>query len=452
MSRRPWRTALALALGLAAALPRAAEAQFVDRARKTSDAALDVAVERLELRNGLVVLLAPDPSVSRAAVFTAFRAGTVYEPPGRSGLAHLVEHVLASGPTPDTDYAALLEARRAHGFNATTDFDTMTFEVVVPAEELPLALWVAGDRLRAVPALVDDAVVERNRRVVVQERALRDVDAPYGLAREHLFQRLYGPRHPLRGGVIGAPAELAAATASDVRAFVASYLVPANGVLAVVGRFDPAVARRLVEESFGALPPGRRAPEPALPAPPPETSVRRDEPLAREPRVTLAWRFPGLPHQDAEALRVGAQFLTFMTDGAWGMRISAQVAEYAGEAALLMELTVPYDEPASVVQDDAVGFLRYLTHRQADPRLMDMANLALDRVAAFELDTLEGRAGILTRVEALAGPARTGAFLSRHWDFDGGTLRDVASVNLRGPKVVVHARPTRPRPARAERP
>ncbi len=339
-----------------AAAPSAPRALSPEDGRKTTARDLAVEVERIELPNGLVVLLAPDATTSSVAVWMAFRAGALFEPPGRSGLAHLVEHVMATGPTPDTDYAALLERRRARGFNASTGYDAMTFQAVVPAEELPLALWVAADRLGTLPSLVDDALVERHRRVIVQERAIRDVDAPYGLVREHLYARLYPEPHPLHAGIVGVPEELARVTAEEVRAFVRERLVPANGILTVVGRFDPAVARRLVEEGLGRLPAGRRAATPRTPRLAPPVVEAWTEPLSRQPRVMMAWRFPELAIDDAAALRLGAQLLSFLTDGAFGMRISAGLHQYAGEATFSMDVTVPYDEPISAVQNDAEGF------------------------------------------------------------------------------------------------
>ncbi len=442
-----------LALALAAAAPGAARAYY-DAAdyRKTTPRDLSLEVERLELPNGLVVLLAPDPSASSVLVWTSFRAGALYEPPGRSGLAHLVEHLMASGPTPDTDYDDLLERRRARAYNATTDFDEMRFLSVVPPEELPLALWIAADRLATLPGLLDPARVEQSRRVVLEERALRNVDAPYGLAREQLYSRLFARPHPLHGGVIGTPEELAAVTVDDVRAFVAERLVPANGILTVVGRFDPAVARRLVEEGLGRLPGGRRSAPPRLAPLTGELVEGSEERVSRAPRVTLAWRLQGLGREDAVALRLGAQLLSFLTDGAWGMRLGADLAEYGSEALFEVDLTVPYDEPPRVVQDDVEGFLRRLTHVEMPVELIRAANLALDRFALFELDTLEGRAEALTTVELrYGGKVSLGRWNALHWELERGVVRDTARTWLRAPKVVWHARPTRPKPARKER-
>jgi predicted Zn-dependent peptidase len=444
--------AAALALAAALLLPAPARAGLLEQARKTDARALAVDVQRSVLPNGLVVLLAPDPTATGVAVWMSFRAGAIHEPPGRSGLAHLVEHLVASGPTPATDYGALLERRRARHWNASTGFDAMTFEAVLPAEELPLGLWVLADRLVSVPPLVDDALVERHRRVIVQERALVHVDTPYGLVTERLFGRLYPAPHPLHGGVLGVPAELAAVTAEDVRAFVRTHLVPANAVLTIVGRFEPEVARRLVAERLGTLPPGAPAPRPRLPAFAGELVEAEREPLARTPRVTFAWRFPELPQDHALALELGSQLLGLLTDGAWGMRLSAGLAEYAGEALFTVELTVPYDEPMSAVHGDVDGFLRLLTHREMPLDFMIAANLALDRYAMLELDGLEGRARLLTRLEERSGSRLTVADrLGRRWELDGSTVRDTARAYLRSPKLVLHARPARPKPARAER-
>jgi zinc protease len=442
-----------LAAAVAWSAPAVARAEL-EPGRKATRQQLSVEVERVQLPNGLTVLLAPDAAVSSVAVWMTFRAGTVHEPPGRAGMAHLVEHVMASGPTPATDYQALLEARRARHFNAATGVDQLSFQAVVPAEELPAALWVAADRLATLPALVDEALVERHRRVVLEERKLRTVDAPYGLVEEHLFGRLFPGGHPLRAGVGGAPEELARVTAGDVRTFVAERLVPANAVLAVVGRFDPAQARRLVEEGLGRLPGGQRAPAPSLPPPPELPYVdQRPEPLARRPRVSLAWRLPFVSHAEATALRLGGQLLALYTDGAFGMRLDADVAEYPGESVFQLDVTVPYDEPMPVVHRDAESFLRLLTVKELPVEHLQVANLLLDRAALFELDGLAGRATALSWLEWLPGRRLEVAdHLGWHWALGRDVVRDTARVLLReAPDVVMHARPTRPRPARLER-
>lgn len=436
----------------AAAVAGPARGGVLDEARRTTRAQLSVDVQRAVLPNGLVVILAPDPTATGVAVWTTFRAGALRDPPGKTGLAHLVEHLVFSGGTPETDYAALLESRQARHLNAETGFAAMTFEVIVPPEELPVALWVMAERLATRAPRIDARDVDRERRVVVQERSLRRVDAPYGHADEQLLRRIYAGPHPLRGGVIGIPEELASVGPDDVHAFVERYLVPSNAVLVLCGRFDPPVARALVARTLGALPAGRAPPVPALPGPVDAAAGVAREPHARQPRVTVAWRVPGAGREDEAALRLGAQLLTYFVDGAWGMQIGASLVEYEGEALFAMQLTVPYDEPAHAVYGDAEGFLRMLTHREMPLDFLIAANLALDRLALFGLDALEGRARTLTDLELRSrGAVPLADDLGAHWELDGSVVRDTARRYLKGPRVVLHARPERPKPARAER-
>jgi predicted Zn-dependent peptidase len=441
-----------LAVVLALTAQAAAAMHYPGEGRKTKGRDFAVQVQKVKLPNGLVVLLAPDPTDSRVLVRMTFLAGTLYEPPARSGMAHLVEHAMANGPTPETDYAALLERRRSSYFNGATDFETMRFEVIVPPEELPAALWVAADRLGSVPPLIDAAGLERHRRVVLQERAFRYVDAPYGLVQEQLFKRLFPAPHPLHGGVSGISSELAQVTPDDVRAFASAYLVPANAILTVVGRFDPAQARQWIDDGLGRMAGGVKAQSPAVAPFGREQVESKEERISREPRVTLAWRLQGIGHDAAVTLELGAMLLSLLTDGAWGMRVSAGMMEQSAESLFLLDLTVPYDEPAKVVQDDAEGFLRQLTGREMSFELLQVANLWLDRRALFDLDSLDGRGESVERVERLfSSRLSVSQDLEGHWALDPVTVHDTARSILRAPKVILHARPTRPRPAAAGR-
>ncbi|MBI5546976.1 MAG: insulinase family protein [Deltaproteobacteria bacterium] len=444
--------ALSLALGVSGAA-LAQSRSDIEESHRATEEMLSLDVERYVLPNGLVVVQAPDTSTSSVLVWMTFRAGALYEPPERSGLAHLVEHLMATGPTPETDYQGLLARRRARSFNAFTGVDKMIFTTVVPAEELPLALWVAADRLGTLPGLLDAALVEKERGVIEQERAERLVDVPYGLVEEHILARLFPVPHPLHGGVLGTPAELGRVTLIEVRDFIATRLVPANATLTIVGNFDSALAHRLVEQGLGRLASGRRAQPPPVFPPSAGLVDKTEERISRQPRISLAWRFRDVAPDHSLALELGAQMLTLLVDGAFGMRIEADYAEHAGgESVFRMDLELPYDEPVAVVEDDANGFLRMLTLREMPVDFILTAHLAMDRAALFALDQLEGRARILVKLESLfERPESVGAFLLRHWEIERELVRDTARVFLRQPRVIVHARPTRPRPARVTR-
>ena len=418
--------------------------------RKVNARELAVDLQRSQLANGLTVLLSPDNSVSSVMVEMTFRAGAVFEPPGKSGMAHLIEHLMASGPTPDTAYDGLLERRGARYFNASTEFETMAFQVVMPAEELPLALWVTADRLGSIPPLLSDDDVERNRLVVLQERNLRDVDAPYGLSMEKMFATLFAAPHPLHGSVIGTVEELQSVSAQDVRDFVAKYLVPANAILTVVGRFDVAQAKALIEQNFSRLAPGERAQLPRVAPFDVTRTVTAQEVVARSPAAIEAWRFP-VPAAQGDTLKLGAQLFSFMLDGAFGMRLGADFQQNEGESMFMVELVVPWNDPPQALAGDLEGFIRFMTMKQVPPDLLQSANLALDRFALFDLETLEGRSRRLTELERLQPGVSVAADCAQHWLLDPSQLRGLAQGFLQAPHVLLHARPTRPRPDRPER-
>ncbi len=174
-----------------------------------------------------------------------------------------------------------------------------------------------------------------------------------------------------------------------------------------------------------------------------------DEVVSREPAVVLAWRFP-LPPDQSNSLRLGAQLLSFMLDGAWGMRLAAGLEQNEAESLFLVELVVPWDDPAGALQNDVEGFVRFLTLKQMPLDLLQAANLALDRLALFDLETLDGRSRRLTRLERLhLGTVSNDC--DAHWQLDPSVVRTVAQGFLESPRVMLHARPTRPRPARAGR-
>jgi predicted Zn-dependent peptidase len=422
-------------------------------ARKTADQDFQLPVERFVLPNGLVVLLSADPGLSSVVVEMSFRAGTIYEPPGRRGLAHLVEHVLMRGTGPDTAYIKMLEARGARDVSATTTFGELTYRTTVPPEELPLAIWVNADRIGHLPATIAAEALERHKKVVLQERAERAVDAHYGLVDLALYKTLFPEPHPLSAAVIGTPDELNQVTVADVQGFAQRYLVPANAVLVIAGSFDPAVARRLVEQAFAGMAGGSRAKAPEVPkAEAAEISVTAKERISRRPRVTMAWRLKPMLHESVDRLALGALLLSLYTDGAFGTNVDAELSNHASELLFRLDVTLPHLKPADSARGEAEVFLRYLTLVQMPQDLLDATNLAEDRLSLFQLDSLPTRAALLSSMERSGSdPTQVASVLAAHWTYDSTSIQETARRFLGKHRTTLLAEPTNPRRPKIDR-
>lgn len=420
--------------------------------RKTTASDVMPRFERVVLPNGFVVLLGPDTTSFGVAVDVSFFAGTIFEPPGKSGLAHLVEHVLSVGPTPDTNYQQLLEARGAADFNAFTGPDLMTFHVALPSPELPLALWVATDRLATVPQLVDEAHLERSRRIVGEERAIRFDDVPYQPGVGALFQVMFPSPHPLHDMVIGSPTQLANVTVADVQRFAKTYLVPANGLVTITGNFDVAVARHWLDQTLGQLPPGTKAAAPRLPPREHARVVTTPEPRSRRPRVTFAWRFGELSYEVANALDVGAVLLQIYTDGLLGMSVDAGLDQFLGGSMFMVAVTLDHESSKQESYENAEALLRYLTRATSQDDIFGATLLLKDRAMMATLDGPLGRAALLTRLEALLGdPDAYRHFCQRHWDLMPWDIPVITRKVLDQGRFILHSRPLNPRHQRQER-
>ncbi|MCB9655306.1 MAG: insulinase family protein [Deltaproteobacteria bacterium] len=448
-----WRFVLAtVALTIGCAQRAGYAASSEPRRIESHDLAIDV--ERAVLGNGLRVLLSPDPEATGVAVVMTFEAGTLHEPPGRSGLAHLVEHIIYRGTTPDTDDVARLEARQAQHIQATTTPHHMSFEIVVPPEELPIALWVSADRVGWISNRLEhlDLDLERHKRVVDMERVQSSVDVHYGLLDQAIYRRLYPSPHPLRGLVIGIPTELATVTVEDVRQFVATHITASNAVLTITGRFDIDKARAWVEKTVARLPKVARPPPLGLQfSGQPAQVVQFREVQARRPRVSLVWKLKKTGPNTETALALGATLLSSFTDGAFGTQVSARLERYPDSDLFWLEATLPYDKPARAAEQEAEVFLRYLTAVDMPRDFFDATRTAIDLQTMLALDDLVAHAKLITMVEFVTGDGTTSErYLSRHWRFARHDVQHIAWKNLvRGPpRWVIHARPTRPLKAR----
>ncbi len=260
--------------------------------------------EKCRLTNGLDVILLEDHRLPLVAVNLWYHVGPANERPGRTGFAHLFEHMMFEGSkyVGEKAHFLLLESAGASDINGTTDFDRTNYFETLPSNQLELALWLESDRMGFLLDRLDDRKLENQRDVVRNERRQSIESAPYGLVQEELFHQLYPKDHPYHASVIGSHADIEAARLEDVREFFRLYYAPNNASLAVVGDIDPAATKALIEKYFGPIPPGPAVPKIEARTPP-LTSERRvivgDQ--VELPRVYVAWiTAPIFSQEDAE--------------------------------------------------------------------------------------------------------------------------------------------------------
>jgi predicted Zn-dependent peptidase len=223
--------------------------------QQAGDGGLIATEHRLD--NGLRLILSADHLTPVVAVCIWYDVGSRQEAPGRTGLAHLFEHLMFQGSAQVKGNAHFNLVQGAGGsLNGTTSFERTNYFETMPAHQLELALWLEADRMGSLLAALDDESMENQRDVVKNERRQRYDNVPYGTAFERLTALAYPEGHPYHHTPIGSMADLDAATLDDARAFFRTYYAPNNAVLAVVGDIDPEQARQWAEKYFGSIAPG----------------------------------------------------------------------------------------------------------------------------------------------------------------------------------------------------
>jgi len=296
----------AIALGPAASgqapVPAPVPADLITRPPK-------LAYTERTLANGLRVVLHEDHSTPIVHVELWYHVGSKDERPGRTGFAHLFEHMMFKGSKnvePDQHPSWLTSI--GGQANATTNEDATIYWQTVPAHFLPLVLWLEADRMASLR--VDASIFRNEREVVKEERRMRIDNPPYGRLSEVIYQNIF-TTHPYRFQTIGSMEDLQAASIDDVREFYRTYYVPNNATLVIAGDFDSEQAMGLVERYLGRVPRGRDVPR-DIPTEPAQTSARRVtvEEVWPLPAVVVAHRVPADGHPDAYPMHIAAKILS----------------------------------------------------------------------------------------------------------------------------------------------
>ena len=319
-------------------------------------------------------MLHREPSLPLVAVNLWYHVGSKNEKPGRTGFAHLFEHMLFQGSANvgTNDHFRYLQEVGGVA-NGSTWYDRTNYYETLPSRHLDLALWLESDRMGfLLPGLTAEKL-ENQRQVVMNERRQRVDNQPYGRAMERLFELLFPEDHPYRWPVIGWMEDIEAATLDDVRAFFSTYYGPSNAVLTLAGDFEPAAALASIERWFGGLPAG--APVQRVRAPLP--------PLAHAVRASMTDR--------VQLSRLYFAFRTepFGSSGWWTAAVTANLLTDGKSSPLVHDLVVDrqlaQDVSAYVYPTEEVGaFLLVATARPGvdAERLADRIREHLDGLAA----------------------------------------------------------------------
>ena len=441
-------------------LPRAAQPIELDE----RDGSPRLAVERFTLPSGLEVTVHPDPSLPQVAVNIWYYVGAADDRPGRSGGAHLFEHLFKnSAHLQGRHHYDILRSIGASDANASTGVDRTAYHQVVPAHQLEVALWLESDRMGYFWPAMTQARLEAQQQVVRSERRQRYENVPYGADRFAMAAALYAEEHPLRHLVIGAHEHIAATTLDDIGELYRTWYVPANAHLVLAGAVEPGQARGLVERYFGSFPASRTPPraEPGAPpqpvvgaagagAPPPQLIPDR---FATLERLHFAWRGPPTHSADGTALEVLAAAWAAPGTGALWKRLvyrdelAQRVSTWAVGHRLGSELHVAIDLRSGAAAAQVTrAFEEELARVQSEP--FDAA--ALTRVIGrreagvlWGLQSIARRAADLQRYRYWQGdPNGFGAEAQRFRAVDGAAIQAVTSRWL-GPagRITIHTEP-----------
>ena len=267
---------------------------------------IKIPFETYKLPNGLTVILSQDRTTPTVAVNVWYYVGSKNEMPGRTGFAHLFEHVMftGSGHVPYGLHDKLTEGVGG-GNNGTTNNDRTNYFETIPSNYLETALWLESDRMGFLLDKLDIAKLNAQRDVVKNERRQSYDNQPYGRVSEILAGAMYPKGHPYSWPVIGSMTDLSAASEEDVKSFFRLYYAPNNATLAVVGDFDPAQAKAWIQKYFGDLPKGQTVQRPSVPLGKLEAGKRLVyEDRVQVPRLYIQWPTVGFKNDDNYALQV----------------------------------------------------------------------------------------------------------------------------------------------------
>ncbi|MEZ5347310.1 MAG: pitrilysin family protein [Pyrinomonadaceae bacterium] len=270
---------------------------------------IDLVLEDYTLENGLRVVLNPDDSIPVVSIAVYYDVGSRNEREGRTGFAHLFEHMMFQGSENVAKAEHFQFIMKAGGtMNGTTSSERTNYYETLPADQLPLGLWLESDRMRALAVTQEN--LDNQREAVKEEKRLRYDNQPYGEIFDILGSMVY-KNFANAHSTIGSMEDLDDATVEDVKEFFRVYYAPNNAVLVLSGAFEPETAKELIEKYFGSIPSQTKPPEIDVAEPPEvaETYRKHEDKLAPLPAFLIGWKIPKRRDPEHIALYLAGKLL-----------------------------------------------------------------------------------------------------------------------------------------------
>ncbi|BEU98994.1 pitrilysin family protein [Novosphingobium olei] len=372
--------------------------------------AVKLPYERFTLANGLTVLVHTDRKAPVVGVAVWYGVGSKHEPQGKTGFAHLFEHLMFYGTKHvPGDFFQPLSQAGATDMNGTTWFDRTNYYETVPTPALDRALMMESDRMGYLLQAMTQKRVDAQRAVVQNEKRQRDND-PYGLVDYEMLETLYPAGHPYRHSTIGSMADLDAASLADVKGWFADHYAPNNAVLVLSGDIDLATAKAKADKWFGPIPAGPKvravdAPVPTLPAP--VTRTIHDQ--VATTRIYRMWAIPGYDQPDYLPLQVAGVILGGLSSSrlddalvrekqlAVAVSAGAQIFAQGGQFSIQADVKPGGDAAATAAALDAE-----LARLASEGPTADEMTRALTVIASGQIRALESVGGEGGKSQALA--------------------------------------------------
>lgn len=375
-----------------------------------------IKVQEYTLKNGLRVVLHPDNSTPIVSVNVFYHVGSKNEAPGRTGFAHLFEHMMFQGSKNYGDgYLGAMDEVGAN-VNGTTNEDRTYYYEVVPSNFLERALYLEADRMGGLLDAMSQEKLDNQRDVVKNERRQRVDNQPYGTAGENTVDIMYPVGHPYHWSVIGSMEDLSAASMDDVKAFFRQYYVPNNAVLVLAGKYDKKQAKAWIEKYFGPIQNGAAITRPNPAQPQLAGGIRKTfEDAVPLPRLTISWHGVPAYAQDEAALDMLGTILSsgrgsrLQSNLIYGKDIAQQVSANNGtnEIAGLFQISA-LAKPGKTLDENEKEINVEIERIKKDPPTADEMARALNGVEAqtiFRLQTVLGKGGQLSSFVGFRGKA-----------------------------------------------